>query len=390
MDTSRNRLVDFPELLLVLVKYEVLGRVKIADDFIHFIHSQISLDQIKMTDVLHHMPMLTTIDNLAPSFYGGLYASVSFREGTPYDAEIPTESVAAFLDFALSHPGISAGSWFIALVYIDRIAKLSDGRILLHSGTVFRLFSVALMVASKFHEEKDVSVSIFADLAYCSKDEMIQLEVSFIRSLSYNLFVNDEDLWIAQVGLASAVLNAMPDGRLAKSLFDRRVDCVGIACTLVSAWNASRIAKDDIIPIASAYPLVRADSMDDIRIAKAITSIAHVQIQLEFGVDVNNIGAILFVCDILAMYKFDRLLGLVRMGRAFNRISLRSQCAHDYRTSPSISCATCLMYWMDMSESNCSNLITQYCGELQSLPSVPWPAWRRARYQSVLCALSGM
>jgi hypothetical protein len=73
----------------------------------------------------------------------------------------------------------------LALALIDRLVSRTG--LLLWLGNVYRLFAVAVVVAWKTQDDKFYSNRWYAALAGISVEEMNELEVEFLRMLSFEV-----------------------------------------------------------------------------------------------------------------------------------------------------------------------------------------------------------
>lgn len=307
-----NRLVDFPAMLLVLVKHVLLARVAAGDLFLQ--SAQLANECTDLGRVLGRVPLPTTMDRVPPHFYGATYYSAIHRLTSIFDGPIPSESVDAFIDFALSFAGISASTWFIAVIYVDRLVRQVPS-IFIHTGNVFKLFSTALMLATKFHEEREISITVFANFCYTSTEEMIRLEQFFLNALDHRLFVSDEDMATAEVGLVSAIVHGLREKcGIVKTLRERGVGCVQESLKRAAVWTLYQVEPDTSVSVStdSAFALLHGDGYDGVRVKHALASIAHVQLSQEFG-HIANLQELVEHVHLLPQLAFGRLIALVRM-----------------------------------------------------------------------------
>lgn len=279
-------LVDFPALLLILVKFALLDRVEKGDAFIHFAkhtHAWTSL-----SGVLARIPLPTTLNRVDGAFYAGVYFSGMYGLTSVFDGVHENESVSAFVDFSLGIAQISAHTWLVALVYIDRLTRRVPS-IVLNTNNVYRLLSSALMVATKYQEENNVSVSVFADLARTTASDMTWLERVLLEALDYRLFISDDDLEIAQLGLVCSAMHARPGGSLGQTLHNRGVHIVKGAARLVELWrefyHACNVSSGSLAQWRghSAFALIHGNLLDSNRVDDAIRALASALPPLEVG-----------------------------------------------------------------------------------------------------------
>lgn len=309
-----NHLVDFPAMLLVLVKHVLLARVAVGDILLQ--SAQLAHECTDLSQVVARVPLPTTMDSVPHHFYGATYYSAIHRLTSIFDGPVQNESVDAFIDFALSFAGISASTWFIALIYVDRLVRQIPS-IFIHTGNIFKLFSTALMLATKFHEEREISITVFANFCYTSTEEMMRLEEFFLKALDHRLFVTDDDLATAEVGVISAVVHGLGEKcGIVKALRERGVGCVQESLKRAAIWTLYQVQPNTSVsvPNDSAFALLHGDGYDGVRVKHALASIAQVQLTHEFGhSNTSNLHQLVERVHLLPNLAFARLLALVRI-----------------------------------------------------------------------------
>lgn len=318
------RLVDYPSLLIIFVKFTLLERVHRGDSFLQFTNQVFS--SIDLDDLITRVPLPTTIKQIDDDFHAKVYQAALCNSRSIFDSPGLGKSASSFVDFTLGITEISASSWFTALIYIDRLIRCSPSTLLITS-TFHKLFATALMVAVKYQEEQDIPLAVFAGLAFCTTDEMIQLEKSFLTAIDYRLYVSDNDIDDAEVGLMASAIFINDNNNVVQSLKTRKVTNVNEALRLKSLWTLLKSSPKvmAVVPESTAFSLVHGDGQDIYRLVQARAALARVQIYWEFGSTVHDTEFLSTYSQLLTPDAKSRLCSLLSMAnKTLPQIELRN------------------------------------------------------------------
>lgn len=306
------RLVDYPSLLIIFVKFALLERVRHGDSFLIFTNQ--ALLSIDLDNLIIRVPLPTTLKQIDDDFQAKVYQAAFSKSGGEFDSPNLGKSAASFVDFALGITEISASSWFIALIYIDRLIRRSPS-VLLTTKTFHKLFATALMIAVKYQEELDIPLAVFASLAYCTSEQMIQLENRFLTAIDYRLYVSDNDIYDAEVGLMACAIFVNDNSNAIQSLKAREVTNVDEALRLKNLWNLLKLSpkKIAVVPESTALAMVHGDGRDIHRLVQARAALARVQIIWEFGSVAHDAEFLSAYAQLLTPDARDRLHSLLSM-----------------------------------------------------------------------------
>lgn len=332
-----TKLADHAPLLLVFVKFVLLERVSSGDNFLSFV-KQVE-PYINLDKIFFRVPLPTTINNIESAFQAKVYRSATLRTASVFDSALPNKTAADFIDFAFSIPQITASSWLIALIYVDRLICICPS-IVLTTTNFHKFFSAALMIAVKYHEEWDIPLATFADLALCTREEMKAVEICFLKTLDYRLHISDEDMLSAEIGIMSYVMFVKDDENVARALQARQITTLHEALRLRNLWDLLKetphFAKH--IPHCTPFAMIHGDARDMWRLTYTYSALARAQMETEFGPLVFEIDFLLKFAQALTVQAQRRLnilisimqgvLPIAELERAGNRFDELSRDAH--------------------------------------------------------------
>jgi len=91
----------------------------------------------------------------------------------------------------LGHMRCSPSAFVVALVYLDRMAKVEE-KLVPCQYNVHRLFLTAVVLAAKFYEDEVQQNNYYARIGGISIQEMNRLELHMLMTLKFDLSVNPE------------------------------------------------------------------------------------------------------------------------------------------------------------------------------------------------------
>jgi hypothetical protein len=112
--------------------------------------------------------------------------------GRFHSVRAPSMSIIAYLERIKKYFYSSDECFVIALVYIDRIGKMSPSMTLCELN-VHRLVVTAVMVAAKFHDDIYYSNKYYGKVAGLGIKEMNALEATMLKMLDFKVFVSPEE-----------------------------------------------------------------------------------------------------------------------------------------------------------------------------------------------------
>ena len=104
--------------------------------------------------------------------------------------KIPKISIKDFIDRLLKYSKTFHEIAVIIFIYIDKICN--KHKINLNYYNIHKLIFAAFIVAIKFHEDENYSMSYYAKLGGITNKEAIKLEYEFISLIDFKLFVEQK------------------------------------------------------------------------------------------------------------------------------------------------------------------------------------------------------
>ncbi|KAG0526919.1 hypothetical protein BDA96_06G187500 [Sorghum bicolor] len=98
-------------------------------------------------------------------------------------------SVHAFLERFARYAHVPPQVYVVAYAYLDRLRRLGDAGVRVVRGNAQRLLTTAILVASKFVEDRNYSNSHFAAVGGLAPAELGALELDFLFLLQFRLNV---------------------------------------------------------------------------------------------------------------------------------------------------------------------------------------------------------
>lgn len=90
----------------------------------------------------------------------------------------------------VKYSNTETSSIIIAIIYLDRICEMD--KINLNIKNFHRLFLISFVIAVKYNEDKYYSNTMYAKMGGISLNELNHLESSFLESVEFFLFVENE------------------------------------------------------------------------------------------------------------------------------------------------------------------------------------------------------
>ena len=105
---------------------------------------------------------------------------------------IPSISIKDYLTRLYKYSKINNSTIVLILIYIDKICNINNFK--LSYFNIHKLILASMLVAIKYNEDENYSLSFYAKLGGVSKNELSNLEYQFLVLIRFELFV-DEDLF---------------------------------------------------------------------------------------------------------------------------------------------------------------------------------------------------
>ena len=104
--------------------------------------------------------------------------------------KIPAISIKDYIERILKYSKAFKEIVIIILIYLDTIC--AKNKIYLNYNNIHKFIFAAFIVAFKFYEDDNYSISYYAKLGGISKKEAINLEYEFMCLIDFKLFVNQK------------------------------------------------------------------------------------------------------------------------------------------------------------------------------------------------------
>lgn len=194
--------------------------------------SAMSLD---LADVMRAAP-LPVLSTVNPQYFGALYNTAFAATPSPFDMDPPFVPLELFVDRMLKYSDVSHCVLVTALIYLDRFVANTTSVFITRSN-VRKLYGVAFMLATKWQEDDFYAATTFSRLMGIPVDELISLEMLFLRAIDYQLFVTSEQLREAEILFMAEAI----DSACGLSVFQRlrmyNIDGVDEASDRVKTWH---------------------------------------------------------------------------------------------------------------------------------------------------------
>lgn len=113
----------------------------------------------------------------------------AMRNSVFYSDFIPTISVIDYIDRVIEYSNVSETCLVAALILIDRVAVSPLTPVVVNSNTLHRLVITAITLAAKLYEDDHYGNDVFCQIGGVSVQELNQLEVEFLRVISFDLHI---------------------------------------------------------------------------------------------------------------------------------------------------------------------------------------------------------
>ena len=115
------------------------------------------------------------------------------RRITEFDSEtIPSNSMEDYVKRIAKYSLCSDSCFALALIYINRLIRMNP-HLAISPYNMHRIFVTAMLVSTKYHEDKYFNNAYWAKIAGVSLYEMNRLELKVLFLLDFNLFVSSEE-----------------------------------------------------------------------------------------------------------------------------------------------------------------------------------------------------
>jgi len=121
-----------------------------------------------------------------------LLPSKSLKKSGFFSPRAPSITLKNYIDLCLQHFYCSDECYVLALVYISRITKTQPG-LTVCSLSVHRLLFFALLLATKFQDDKRYSNKYYAKLGGLPLEEVNMLELKFLKLLDWRAKVEPQE-----------------------------------------------------------------------------------------------------------------------------------------------------------------------------------------------------
>lgn len=181
---------------------------------------------------------ILSIGNLLQDMLGA--GPNQFPETTPtiFDSiEIPPISIQSYLARIVQYSECTSHSIIMALVYIDTLVNDDECPVLISQYNAHRFLITAIMIASKFIEDRYFDNNVYSQISGFSLEEINVLERQFLSYIGFNVNT-DPQLYInyVQFALSYGVQNGVLDAPLAQFILGAILDKVDV---LLSTNNLS-------------------------------------------------------------------------------------------------------------------------------------------------------
>jgi len=101
---------------------------------------------------------------------------------------IPSITLIKYLERIMHYTEAEESTFIIALIYIDRIGKISN--VILTPFNVHKLIFVSVLLAIKYNEDTIYNFNYYSLISGMSINELQQLEIDFVALLRFKLYIN--------------------------------------------------------------------------------------------------------------------------------------------------------------------------------------------------------
>ena len=104
---------------------------------------------------------------------------------------IPSITLIKYLERIMRYTEAEESTFLIALIYIDRIGKISN--VILTPFNVHKLIFVSVLLAIKYNEDTIYNFNYYSLVSGISINELQQLEIDFLILLKFKLYINKNE-----------------------------------------------------------------------------------------------------------------------------------------------------------------------------------------------------
>lgn len=99
-------------------------------------------------------------------------------------------SIESYLTRIVKYSQMEISTLVISLIYIDRLCSL--GNIYLTIQNIHKILFISIYLSIKYNEDIHFKLDYFALIAGIPKEEIMKLELIFLRGINFQLFVNND------------------------------------------------------------------------------------------------------------------------------------------------------------------------------------------------------
>lgn len=99
-------------------------------------------------------------------------------------------SIEDYFERLCKYSKINSSTKILVLIYIDRLCNLYKVKLSFYN--IHKLLLASMLVASKYNEDENYFIWIYAKIGGVTKAELSNLEYHFLSLLNFNLFVTEE------------------------------------------------------------------------------------------------------------------------------------------------------------------------------------------------------
>ena len=108
----------------------------------------------------------------------------------PFITINPSIKIKDYLGLFYKYGNMNISTFILMVIYIDRLCN--KHKIKLSYLTIHKLFLSSLIVATKYNEDETYFFKIYAKLGGVTISDLEYLELCFVTSLDFDLYINDE------------------------------------------------------------------------------------------------------------------------------------------------------------------------------------------------------
>lgn len=128
------------------------------------------------------------LENITLNNYSKLFLNL---ENLFRSSKIPEISIEKFIERLAKYTLIEESTLIISLMYIDRYCDYSKNKLSLYN--IHRLLIISVLLSIKFNEDDNFSNEHYCKVGGIKVEEMIALELEYLKSIEWNIFVKSED-----------------------------------------------------------------------------------------------------------------------------------------------------------------------------------------------------